>query len=32
MIAAIPVYTIGRVLAREFFSHIKAVKNLTDKM
>jgi predicted PurR-regulated permease PerM len=32
MIAAIPVYTIGRVLAREFFSHIKAVKNLTEKM
>lgn len=32
MIAAIPVYTIVRVLAREFFSHIKAVKNLTEKM
>ncbi|MCK9480515.1 MAG: AI-2E family transporter [Bacteroidia bacterium] len=32
MIAAIPVYTIFRVIFREFFPGLKVVKKLTDKM
>lgn len=32
MILAIPVYTIVRVVAREFFSEWKVVKNLTEEM
>jgi predicted PurR-regulated permease PerM len=32
MIIAIPVYTVIRIVAREFFSRFRIVKQLTDKM
>jgi predicted PurR-regulated permease PerM len=32
MILAIPVYTLGRIIAKEFFKHSKFVSKLTQRL